>query len=195
MNEAALVRRIVCAPGVSDPEKTRARVAAWLDSIAATEAGASLRRLLADHPPAAALIEGVAEGSPFLWDIIEADPGRLLAVLEADPDTRLRARLAETALALAACSEEAEVMRLLRRLKTEAALLIALADVGGAWDVMRVTRALTDLADTAVGAAVDYLLAAAARAGRLAPKDPARPSDGSGYIVLAMGKMGAHELN
>jgi glutamate-ammonia-ligase adenylyltransferase len=80
-------------------------------------------------------------------------------------------------------------------MKAEAALLIALADIGGAWEIMRVTHALTEVADTAVGAAADYLLAGAARAGWLAPKDLARPSDGAGYIVLAMGKMGAHELN
>ena len=35
-------------------------------------------------------------------------------------------------------------MRLLRRMKAEAALLIALADIGGVWPVMRVTAALTD---------------------------------------------------
>ena len=38
--------------------------------------------------------------------------------------------------------------RLLRRMKAEAALLIALADIGGVWPVMRAARALTDLADT-----------------------------------------------
>ena len=86
-------------------------------------------------------------------------------------------------------------MRLLRRMKAEAALLIALADIGGVWPVMRVTAALTALADAAVGAAVRHLLADAARRRRLAPQDSARPELGSGYIVLAMGKMGAHELN
>jgi glutamate-ammonia-ligase adenylyltransferase len=60
---------------------------------------------------------------------------------------------------------------------------------------MRVTRALTEVADTAVGAAIDYLLAGAAHAGRFVPPDPSRPAAGSGYVVLAMGKMGAHELN
>ena len=40
-----------------------------------------------------------------------------------------------------------------------------------------------------------YLLADAAERGRYRPADPARPEDGSGYIVLAMGKMGARELN
>ena len=80
-------------------------------------------------------------------------------------------------------------------MKAEAALLIALADIGGLWEVMRVTRALTEVADTAVGAAVHHLLAGAARSGHLAPPDPDRPEVGSGYIVLAMGKMGAGELN
>ena len=97
--------------------------------------------------------------------------------------------------AVAATSDEAEAMRLLRHMKAEAALLIALADIGGVWPVMRATRALTDLADAAVDAAARFVLAEAARAGRLAPKDEARPQDGSGYIVLAMGKMGAFELN
>ena len=81
-------------------------------------------------------------------------------------------------------------------MKAEAALLIALADIGGVWPVMRATRALTDLADTAVDAA-GALRAGGGRARRAAstPKDKAQPQDGSGYIVLAMGKMGAFELN
>ncbi len=56
---------------------------------------------------------------------------------------------------------------------------------------MRVTRALTELADAAVGAAVRFLLRGAAAQGKLTPRDPAAPEEGSGYIVLAMGKMGA----
>jgi glutamate-ammonia-ligase adenylyltransferase len=80
-------------------------------------------------------------------------------------------------------------------MKAEAALLIALADIGGAWPVMQAAHALTELADTAVEAAVRFALSEAARAGRLAPADPAQPQIGSGYIVLAMGKMGAFELN
>src|SRR5262249_59756325 len=45
------------------------------------------------------------------------------------------------------------------------------------------------------GAAVHHLLGDAARRGRLKPANPARPEQGSGLIVLAMGKMGARELN
>jgi glutamate-ammonia-ligase adenylyltransferase len=96
---------------------------------------------------------------------------------------------------MAATSDMAQAMRLLRRMKAEAALLIALADIGGVWPVMRATRALTDLADCAVAAAARFVLAEAARAGRLTPKDKANPQLGSGYIVMAMGKLGAFELN
>ena len=41
----------------------------------------------------------------------------------------------------------------------------------------------------------DFVLAEAERDGRLKPVDSARPQVGSGYAVLAMGKMGAFELN
>ncbi len=187
----ALARRLTRAPLLDDPEASRARVADWL----ATPHGSTVAPLAEDLAPVRALIEGVADGSSYLWDLVERDGARLLALLQADPDEHLAALLAATMRAMAAAGADDEAMRLLRRMKAEAALLIALADIGGVWDVMRVTRALTDVADTAVGAAVDYLIAGAARAGRLAPPDRARPAAGSGYVVLAMGKMGAHELN
>jgi glutamate-ammonia-ligase adenylyltransferase len=80
-------------------------------------------------------------------------------------------------------------------MKSEAALLIALADIGGVWPVMRTTRALTELADTAVQSALGFLLRDAMRRGKLKPPNPKAPEEGSGHIVLAMGKMGAYELN
>jgi glutamate-ammonia-ligase adenylyltransferase len=173
----------------------RAAAAAWLDEIGATEAGRALGDILTAHPGAAALIGAIATSSPYLWDLARADPGRLVTLLQSDPDARLAATLARVAREVPAAVSRADAMRLLREMKAEAALLIALADIGGLWEVMRVTRALTDVADTAVGAAVRHLLAGAARSGQLAPVDPDRPEVGSGYIVLAMGKMGGGELN
>ena len=78
-------------------------------------------------------------------------------------------------------------MRDLRRMKAEASLLIAVADIGGVWDLAAVTRALTQVADTAVETATRYLLRMAPGAGAAATK--------SGYFALALGKMGAFELN
>ncbi len=94
-----------------------------------------------------------------------------------------------------AAASETDVMQLLRRMKAEAALLIALCDIGGVWPVMRVTAALTDLAVGAVQSALRYLLREASAREKLIPPSHDLPEEDSGLIVLAMGKMGAGELN
>ena len=58
-------------------------------------------------------------------------------------------------------------MHLLRRMKSEAALLIALCDIGGVWPVMRVTAALTDLAIASVQTALRFLLRQEVARGRM----------------------------
>jgi [glutamine synthetase] adenylyltransferase / [glutamine synthetase]-adenylyl-L-tyrosine phosphorylase len=189
-----LAERIVSAPYLVEPKAARARFSEWLAGLQLADAK-PLNALIAAHPTVNTLLQSLAESSPYLWELVSRDPGRLLRLLGADPDGHLTALLAANGRAIAATADEAEAMRLLRHMKAEAALLIALADIGGAWPVMRAARALTDLADTAVDAAARHVLAEAARAGRLAPKDKTRPQDGSGYIVLAMGKLGAFELN
>jgi [glutamine synthetase] adenylyltransferase / [glutamine synthetase]-adenylyl-L-tyrosine phosphorylase len=189
-----LAARIKAAPYLSDAKAARARVAEWLDGAPAAQAKA-LKALFAAHPKVNALLEALSESSPFLWELASRELDRLLCLLKADPDAHLAALLSDTGNAVAATDDEAKAMRLLRRMKQEAALLIALADIGGAWPIMRAARALTELADTAVDAASRFVLAEAVRAGRLKPKDKTRPQDGSGYMVLAMGKMGAFELN
>jgi glutamate-ammonia-ligase adenylyltransferase len=191
LQPGALARRLLRVPRLADPDASRARVADWL----ATPEAAAVAALAADVPLVRALVESIADGSPYLWDLAAPDAARLAVLLRAEPDAHLAATIAATTRAMAAATADDEAMRLLRRMKSEAALLIALADLGGVWDVVRITRALTDVADAAVAGAVDYLLARAARAGKLIPQDIRQPSSGSGYIVLAMGKMGAHELN
>jgi glutamate-ammonia-ligase adenylyltransferase len=186
----ALAELVVAAPKIASRDAARALVARDLAA-----AGPDLEKVTADHPLVGTLIEGIAEGSPFLWDLIRADPGRLLAIVKADPEQHLASILARSFHAVDATREEDEAMRLLRGMKAEAALLIALADIGGVWSLARVTRALTDLADTAVRAAVRFLLRDAASRGKLKSSDEAQPEQGSGYVVVAMGKMGACELN
>jgi glutamate-ammonia-ligase adenylyltransferase len=193
--QGTFAERVTTAPVLSDPDAAHARVASWLAEHAGKSAAGTLSRLFAEHSKVRALLAGVAEGSPYLWDLAQAEPGRLLTILTSDPERHFDDILARAARAIAATMDEAETMRLLRRMKAAASLLIALADIGGVWPVMRVTAALTALADAAVDSAVRYLLADAARHGRIHPKDPAQPELGSGYIVFAMGKMGAYELN
>jgi glutamate-ammonia-ligase adenylyltransferase len=189
---AAAVSR---APRLTDRDAAQARVSGWLAEIGKSAAGKTLKQRIGGSPRLEALLLGLADGSPYLWELATAEPDRLLEILEADPDARLAALLSKSGKAAAAAKSETAAMRVLRRMKAEAALLIALADIGGAWPVMRATRALTEVADAAVGAAVRYLLRDAASRGKLKPADKTAPEEGSGYIVLAMGKMGAFELN
>ncbi len=193
--EGSLSRRIALPAAVPVAHDAQARVAAWLADIGDQPAAAALTRLLADRPAVHGLIARFADSAPYLWDLVRADPARLETLLQSDPDARYEDILAAATRSAAATQDDTGIMALLRRLKAEAALLIALADAGGVWPVMRVTAALTRLADAAVGIAVRHLLAEAARAGALNPADPRRPEEGSGYFVLALGKMGADELN
>ncbi len=180
------------------PRAISLRRAAAFDAALA-EAGKPLARKFATlfraFLRARRVLEAVAESSPFLWGLARADLPGLLALLAAEPEKHLAARIAKAAAAARAAKSEAACMRALRRMRREAALLVALADIGGAWTLAEVTRALTAVADAAVGAAVDFLLLKAARAGNLKLKDPKTPAAGSGFIVLAMGKHGAGELN
>src|SRR5262249_41792800 len=150
--------------------------------------------IMAAHAPVRTLIDAIASSSPYLWDLVRTDPVRLVALLQSDPDRRL-AKLRAGVADMPADATDAEAMRLLRTMKAEAALLIALADIGGLWEVMRVTAALTEVADTAVSTALRHVLRQAARAGKLALPDAGDPEKGCGLFVLAMGKMGAFELN
>jgi [glutamine synthetase] adenylyltransferase / [glutamine synthetase]-adenylyl-L-tyrosine phosphorylase len=194
-----LAAMVKSAPKLSAPKDARARVEAWLAEIARAGAGKAIRQLLTPAKSRKGkigdVIAAVAEASPYLWDLIRADPNRFLAIIEADPEARFAEVIAQAQQAGASATNDADVMRALRRAKAEAALLIALADIGGVWPVERVTHALTEFADAALGAAVRYLLRGAAAQGKLKLRDPTTPEEGSGYVILAMGKMGAFELN
>jgi glutamate-ammonia-ligase adenylyltransferase len=141
------------------------------------------------------LMLGIADHSPFLFDLALRDPDRLAGFLSRDPELSFVTLLDEALTTLSTAPDEAAAMAPLRQMKSGAALLLALADIGEVWPVDRITRCLTEIADAAVSSATSVLLREALRAGRLTHLDPANPGAGSGLIVLAMGKMGAHELN
>ena len=135
------------------------------------------------------------EASPYLFDLLRADAARAIRLFDCAPEPHLARLIEDTCRDVEAASSEADAMQSLRRMKSEAALLIALCDIGGVWPVMQVTAALTDLAVAAVRSALRYLLRQEAARGRLSPSNADRPEENSGLIVLAMGKMGAGELN
>ena len=178
------------APGTA-ADGGAARLAQWFkeDGSAAAAIAAAIA-----GPAVRAVIETIAASSHHLFALVRADPQRLAVLLDADPADSLEA-ICGACAGLAADASEDEVMRALRVMKAHASLLIAVADIGGVWDVTAVTAALTRLADTAVAAALRHELRQAAQAGRLVLREPADPETGCGLFVVAMGKMGAFELN
>jgi [glutamine synthetase] adenylyltransferase / [glutamine synthetase]-adenylyl-L-tyrosine phosphorylase len=192
-SEAALVRRLRGPLPVPSPSSA-ARIASWLKSVE-PETARELTALTHEYPPLSQLLDGVVEAAPFLFELIQADPARFVRLVGSPPDETLAAIIEGARAAAVAAREQTELMRVLRRTKADAALLIALADIGNAWPVARVTAALTEVAETALRVAVQFLLHEALRRGRINLADPDNAEQGSGYIVLAMGKMGGHELN
>jgi glutamate-ammonia-ligase adenylyltransferase len=186
---------VTTAPQLFAPAEAQARVSDWLSDHSRMPAGKALKQLLAAYPALHTVLEALAEASPYLWDLASGNPARLLSLLKDNPDQRLNSLLAEAGEAIGRARAEAKVMSLLRRMKAEAALLIALADIGGVWSLQEITQALTRLADAAVGASARFLLRDAVRRGKLTPPNSKNPEQGSGWVVLAMGKMGAFELN
>ena len=156
---------------------------------------AALQEHVASQPGSAALLAGLLAHSPFLTQIMRFDPEGLLASLTQAPEARRDALLAEIEAFAAAGCETADLMRELRRFRRSMALLIALADIGGVWDVETVTAALTATADKAVRLATDHVLRQAAELGRISLSEPDDPGRGAGLVVLALGKHGAGELN
>ena len=151
--------------------------------------GAAALALLPPQPgPVAALIAGAAGASPYLARLVGQERDWLARHLDRVPDPQ--ALVAGLLSGLPALAPDALGVAL-RQAKARAALLAALADLGGVWPLDAVTGALTALADGAVDLAFRAHLAREAARGRI----PAHDADAAGLIVLAMGKMGAGELN
>lgn len=150
---------------------------------------------LIEKPAVAKLLAGVAHGSPYLTSLMRRDPTRLARLLEAVPEELANTLATALHAELSAAPSIPDAMRPLRLYKTEIALLTALADLAGIWPVMTVTRVLSEAADTALTAVIRLLFREATARGDWQAEDVEAPEAGSGFMVLAVGKYGAFELN
>jgi len=137
-------------------------------------------------PEAMDALASVAAVSPYLRQLMLAAPDAVRAVL-----SRPLAAVVAEATAVEAAADLDAVGRALRQAKTRVALAVALADLCGGADVATVTGALSDTADAAIATALSSVLLEAAVRGAIEDADPQH----SGLVVLALGKLGAHELN
>ncbi len=89
-------------------------------------------------------------------------------------------------------SDDANLMKQLRNYKNKAALIIALADIRGEWDLEHTTSALSEVAEYTLNICVDYLLQHYENQHQL---QFVKGLQESGIIILALGKLGGYELN
>jgi glutamate-ammonia-ligase adenylyltransferase len=155
------------------------------------ESGASARALFPDLPSDLAdLVAGTAGCSPYLATLMRREQDWLTEAFTRPPACSVQTELA--GLGDVALSE---LSARLRQAKRRIALLAALADLGGVWSLDQVTGALTDLADRACDVSLQALLAEEIRRGKLPGMSADDAATGAGMVILAMGKMGARELN
>ncbi|CAO3353766.1 bifunctional [glutamine synthetase] adenylyltransferase/[glutamine synthetase]-adenylyl-L-tyrosine phosphorylase [Azospirillum melinis] len=168
----------------------------WRQQAAAAEPETrAWAEVFADSETGRALVEAVCGNSPYLGHSLTRELPFVARTMQDGFDDTFAALIASLH---AEHGEEKSMDRLmagLRVAKRRAALLIALADIVGAWPLFRVTGALSELAETGVRLAANFLLRRAGEAGTLTLPDPQRPWVGSGLIVLGMGKLGGRELN
>jgi [glutamine synthetase] adenylyltransferase / [glutamine synthetase]-adenylyl-L-tyrosine phosphorylase len=155
-----------------------------------TAAASDLRSALPDlGPEVMSLLAATAGCSPFLRALMQREAD-WLPEATANPEAALQAVLA----ALGAAAPD-QLPLALRQAKRRVALLAAVCDLGGVWPLEAVTGALTGLADRAVHLALTVLVAEEIRRGKLPGASLEDAETAGGMVALAMGKMGAGELN
>lgn len=141
-------------------------------------------------PEFVALIRGTAGCSPYLGGLIQREVDWLRDAIGTPADAVMDRLLADVAALPFAGLGDA-----LRQAKRRVALWTALADLGGVWPLAKVTGALSDFADAALQVGLRHLVAAEIARGKLPGQTADDAETGAGMVVMALGKMGAGELN
>jgi glutamate-ammonia-ligase adenylyltransferase len=147
------------------------------------------------HPELRSLLEGVFAGSPYLTNLAMREGDLVRSLMIDDAEVLLERELDTLRRHFPPDMANSAVSASLRKAKRRIALLLGLADLGAVRDLHWVTSNLARFAGIALDAAFGYLLAQSAAKGELTLSDPAQPVLNCGVTILAMGKMGAFELN
>ncbi|HEX3884619.1 MAG TPA: bifunctional [glutamine synthetase] adenylyltransferase/[glutamine synthetase]-adenylyl-L-tyrosine phosphorylase [Stellaceae bacterium] len=183
-------------PLPADARRLEIGLAAWNEALDAAEdhQAAARARTWSASPAGRKLLAAIFGNSPFLSGVAVAEWDFLSRLVEhgADP---LFGDILGTTLAHNHGENRAETMRRLRVAKRRTALVAAVAELAGAWTLERQMAALSGFAEAALRAALRHLFREAAEAGTMTLADPGDPERDCGFFILAMGKLGAGELN
>ncbi len=136
-----------------------------------------------------AFLSGVISGSPYLGQLMIEHSSFAQRCFDEVPEQLFEELMLRTQ------TRDNNLSQNLRICKVEFALLCGLCDLGNIWSLEEVTAAITRFADTAISTALNTLLSDLHKAQKYVLPHPATPSLGCGFVVLAMGKHGAFELN
>ena len=152
-------------------------------------------------PPSVEVCHALFGNSPFLTSIAERFPEDAANILGAAPAPSFDTLICALVSARPEYETRQEFVAFLRECKSKLSLIVAYADVTSQWSLHQVSKALSDFADAALSIALGRLLhenmvreELCWPDGKPSPVSP-RLAKNSGYFLLGMGKLGAHELN
>ncbi|MFC7290868.1 bifunctional [glutamine synthetase] adenylyltransferase/[glutamine synthetase]-adenylyl-L-tyrosine phosphorylase [Hirschia litorea] len=130
--------------------------------------------------------------TPYLSNLLNRNPDVFETIAKGGIEAGFQICLSLLDQANSIENDRLQVSLLLRQAKAKGHLAIALADLSGLWDVNQVVHAITILAEKSTQVAMWSAYRTAAQKDWVQPKE--RLED-TGLFAIAMGKMGAYELN
>jgi glutamate-ammonia-ligase adenylyltransferase len=189
----AFFERITESPRAYDGARGADVLEGLAKSFSETPSLGPAARLLAENPKVSKFLAASFSASPYLSALALKDAAILGECLLRDPDAHLIEARQALVDAVSRASNTHEVMALLRRFKRRMALLAGLADLGGVWSTLKTLEALSHTADAVLEQATAFLFRKAREGGDSAKTESAGIAPG--YFLVAMGKLGACELN
>jgi glutamate-ammonia-ligase adenylyltransferase len=142
-----------------------------------------------------AFLTGVFGNSAYLTDCLLKERVFAQTIFEQGPDAAYEENLATLAETQGDASSLNAIMAALRTAKRRTALVAGLADIAEIWDLDAVTAKLSRFADVATNLALRFALRQSAEKGIFTLPEGDAPELTAGFAVLALGKLGAEELN
>ncbi len=97
-----LAARFVTGPQLSEPAEAERRLADWFVDISPEHARV-LEEIIGQFPHAKSILAGIAEASPYLFDLLKFDAARTLRLLQCDPDNHIAALIGNAVAEVACC--------------------------------------------------------------------------------------------
>ncbi len=181
------LEEITTLPEPYDREQAIVRRERWLAACDLLPEVREVSHELSRDATGSALLDAVFGNSPYLARCLVRHPEVVSLWASEGPEASVRAALER----LARDDAGTGLVRRLRQARAMIAVATALGDISRLWHWREVTDALSRYAETACRVATSHLLAGIP-GGAARSDDPARES---GFIVLALGKLGGRELN